>query len=76
VTRNEKDTRLELIDPLLAAAGWSTDLIEEEYSFRPGRLRLLGEQTVRDEPQFVDYVLRDEPRGLTEVVKQVEAIGS
>src|SRR3546814_16773472 len=53
----------QLIDPLLADAGWTPALIEEEYVYRAGRLRLLGEQTVRDEPQFIDYVLRAEPRG-------------
>lgn len=60
---SERETRTQLIDPLLAAAGWDESLVEEEYRYRPGRLRLLGEQTVRDEPQFVDYVLRAEPRG-------------
>ncbi len=63
VTLNEKDTRLQLIDPKLAAAGWRDGLVDEEYMYRPGKLRLLGDQTVRDEPQFVDYVLRAEPRG-------------
>ncbi|MEW2129023.1 DEAD/DEAH box helicase family protein [Streptomyces sp. NPDC005435] len=60
---NEKETRLQLIDPLLAAAGWADELVDEEYMYRPGKLRLLGDQTVRDSPQFVDYVLRTEPRG-------------
>ncbi|MFC7973961.1 DEAD/DEAH box helicase family protein [Streptomyces cinereoruber] len=60
---NEKETRLQLIDPLLAAAGWADGLVDEEYMYRPGKLRLLGDQTVRDNPQFVDYVLRTEPRG-------------
>lgn len=63
VTMNERETREQLIDPLLADAGWTPALIEEEYVYRAGRLRLLGEQTVRDEPQFIDYVLRAEPRG-------------
>ncbi|WP_416754649.1 DEAD/DEAH box helicase family protein [Streptomyces sp. FW42] len=60
---NEKETRLQLIDPLLATAGWTDGLVDEEYMYRPGKLRLLGDQTVRDTPQFVDYVLRTEPRG-------------
>ena len=60
---DERETRKQLIDPLLAAAGWSDDQIEEEYVYRPGKLRLLGEQTVRDEVQYVDYVLRTHPRG-------------
>lgn len=67
----ERETRLQLIDPLLASAGWAGALVEEEYVYRPGRLRLLGEQTVRDEPQFVDYVLRADPRGA--ILAAVEA---
>lgn len=63
MTLSERETRTQLIDPQLAAAGWTDALVEREYQYRPGRLRLLGEQTVRDEAQFVDYVLRAEPRG-------------
>lgn len=64
VTLSEKETREQLIDPMLAAAGWGGGLIEEEHVYRPGKLRLLGEQTVRDAPQYIDYVLRAEPRGM------------
>lgn len=63
MNRDERQTRATLIDPLLRSSGWAEDQVEREYAYRPGKLRLLGEQTVRDEPQFVDYVLRDEPRG-------------
>ncbi|AWG70732.1 MULTISPECIES: DEAD/DEAH box helicase family protein [Mycobacteroides] len=63
MTLNEKETRLQLVAPKLAASGWNSGLVDEEYMYRPGKLRLLGDQTVRDEPQFVDYVLRAEPRG-------------
>ncbi len=63
VTLTEEETRLQLIDPKLAIAGWTGGRIEEEYMYRPGKLRLLGDQTVRDDPQFIDYVLRVEPRG-------------
>ncbi|GAA3143388.1 DEAD/DEAH box helicase family protein [Planomonospora alba] len=63
MTLNEKETRLQLIDPLLHAAGWTGGLVDEEYKYRPGKLRLLGDQTVRDQAQYVDYVLRAEPRG-------------
>jgi type I restriction enzyme R subunit len=63
VALNESETRLQLIDPLLAAAGWTGGLVDEEFMYRPGKLRLLGDQTVRDEPQFADYVLRAQPRG-------------
>ena len=60
----EADTRAKLIDPMIKANGWSEDLIEREYLYRKGRVRLIGEQTVRDRPQYADYVLRDRPRGL------------
>lgn len=63
MTLNESETRLQLIDPLLAAAGWTGGLIDEEFMYRPGKLRLLGDQTVRDEPQFADYALRAAPHG-------------
>lgn len=71
MNRNETQTRADLIDPLLQSSGWSSDLVESEHAYRPGKLRLLGEQTVRDEPQFVDYVLRGEPRGV--ILAAVEA---
>ncbi|GCE76004.1 hypothetical protein CBZ_10600 [Cellulomonas biazotea] len=63
MTRSEQETRVELIDPMLVTAGWRDALIEREYAHRAGRVRLLGEQPVRDDPQFADYVLRGEPRG-------------
>ncbi|MGZ4432750.1 MAG: DEAD/DEAH box helicase family protein [Trebonia sp.] len=63
MTLNEAETSVQLIDPLLAAAGWTGGLVDEEFMYRAGKLRLLGNQTVRDEPQFADYVLRAEPRG-------------
>src|SRR5947208_13552908 len=69
--RSEKETRLELIDPRLEAAGWTAAFVEREYPYKKGRIRLIGEQTVRDEPQFVDYLLRGEPRGL--ILAVVEA---
>lgn len=68
---SEYETRLQLIDPLLASAGWVDDLVEEEHVYRPGRLRLLGEQTVRDQKQLVDYILRADPRGA--ILAAVEA---
>ncbi len=64
MTLDESETRARLIDPLLASAGWTADQVEEEYVYKPGKIRLLGEQSVRDEPQYVDYVLRAEPRGV------------
>jgi type I restriction enzyme R subunit len=61
---SEAETRAKLIDPKIKAGGWSEDLIEREYLYRKGRVRLIGEQTVRDTPQYADYVLRDKPKGL------------
>lgn len=60
---NEADTRAKLIDPRLLADGWGEPLIEREYTYRRGRVRLVGEQSIRDQPQFCDYVLRDSARG-------------
>lgn len=68
---SEADTRAKLIDPKLHAAGWDEQLIQREFPYRKGRIRLLGEHTTRDAPQFVDYVLRDRPRG--EMLAVVEA---
>ncbi|MEU0236494.1 EcoAI/FtnUII family type I restriction enzme subunit R [Nocardiopsis sp. NPDC006198] len=60
---NEADTRAKLIDPKLVAAGWSEAVIEREFTYKRGRVRLVGEQSIRDQPQFCDYVLRDGARG-------------
>lgn len=60
---SEADTRAKLIDPQLRAAGWAEPLITREFPYKRGRIRLIGEQTVRDSPVFVDYLLRDAPRG-------------
>ncbi|MDP9250360.1 MAG: hypothetical protein M3O78_03210 [Chloroflexota bacterium] len=59
--RSEARTRVELIDPALADAGWDAAKIEREYPYKRGRIRLVGDETTRDEPQFVDYVLRTGP---------------
>jgi len=63
VKRNEALTRQELVDPALTRAGWVEGLVEREYAYRAGRIRLLGEHTLRDEPQFIDYILRARPHG-------------
>ena len=68
---SEADTRVKLIDPQLHAAGWSEPLIQRELPYKKGRVRLIGEHTTRDKPQFVDYVLRDSPHG--EILAVVEA---
>jgi type I restriction enzyme R subunit len=68
---NEADTRANLIDPKLLAAGWGQQLIQREFPYKKGRVRLIGEHTTRDAPQFVDYALRDRARG--EILAVVEA---
>src|SRR4051794_8030186 len=60
---SEADTRAKLIDPRLRDAQWTEQLIQREFPYKRGRVRLIGEHTTRDTPQFVDYVLRDAPRG-------------
>jgi type I restriction enzyme, R subunit len=60
---SEADTRSKLIDPRLYAAGWDEPRIRREFPYKRGSIRLVGEHPTRDHPQFVDYVLRDEPRG-------------
>jgi type I restriction enzyme R subunit len=68
---NEADTRANLIDPRLVQAGWTGDLLQREFPYRSGRVRLIGELTARDSPQFVDYVMRDRARG--EILAVLEA---
>lgn len=60
---SEADTRSKLIDPRLHAARWDEPLIQREFPYKRGRIRLVGEHTARDQPQFVDYVLREQARG-------------
>jgi len=61
---NEADTRAQLIDPKLKAAGWSGSLITREHFYRrdqpytAGRIYLLGDEAHRREPRRVDYLLR------------------
>jgi len=54
---NEADTRAELIDPLLTAAGWGMvdgSRIRREFSMTPGRIEGGGR---RGKPLTADYVL-------------------
>lgn len=54
---NEAETRAELIDPALTAAGWGGvegSRIRREYLISPGRIEGLGR---RGKPQKADYVL-------------------
>lgn len=55
---SEADTRVKLIDPRIHSAGWTEAEIQRELMYKRGRVRLIGEQTLRDQPQFADYVLR------------------
>lgn len=64
VTRSEAEVRRDLIDPKLEQAGWVDELVDREYLYFRGRVRLIGEDTVQDVPQYADYVLRDRPDGL------------
>ena len=54
---NEAETRAELIDPLLTAAGWGVvegSRIRREFSITPGRIEGGGR---RGKPLTADYVL-------------------
>ncbi len=62
--RNEADTRAQLIDPQLEAAGWAATQIGREHFYRrdaqytDGRIVLRGERAHHREARKVDYVLR------------------
>jgi type I restriction enzyme R subunit len=54
---NEAETRAELVDPLLAAAGWGVvegSRIRREFAITPGRIEGGGG---RGKPLTADYVL-------------------
>jgi len=54
---NESETRAELIDPALKAAGWGVvdgSYIKREYQITQGRLQGAGQKT---KPEIADYVL-------------------
>ena len=56
---NERDTRLQLIDPKLATAGWE---VERELCIGPGRVNFSGDSadSMYDSSQSIvaDYLLR------------------
>lgn len=57
---NEAETRAELIDPAIAAAGWSTvpgSRVAREQRITLGRLHGHGGQRPRSQGDFADYVL-------------------
>ncbi len=64
---NEAETRAELIDPALKAAGWGVvegSRIQREYSINQGRLQGAGQRSRRD---IADYVLTYRNRKLAVV---------
>ena len=60
---NEADTRAQLIEPKLQAAGWTGSQIIREHFYRrdhrytAGRIYLIGDEARRREPRRVDYLL-------------------
>ncbi len=61
---NEADTRANLVEPKLRAAGWTDNQVTREFFYHrdhvyaPGRVILVGERIRRGEPRRVDYLLR------------------
>ena len=61
---NEAETRAKLIDPALKRSGWGENQIEREHYFSKaykvtaGRIYLVGDESRRRKPQYVDYLLR------------------
>jgi type I restriction enzyme, R subunit len=78
--RDEAATRRDLIDPALTQAGWSADLIEREYMYKQGRVRLIGDEVFRERPQYIDYVLclvaNAAPVAIVEAKAESKAIGA
>lgn len=61
---NEADTRANLIEPKLKAAGWTDQQVTREFFYQrdhqyaPGRIVLAGDQVKRAKARKVDYLLR------------------
>lgn len=61
---NEADTRANLIDPHLRAAGWTDQAVTREFYYlrdrvyAPGRVILVGAEARRAQARRVDYLLR------------------
>jgi type I restriction enzyme R subunit len=61
---NEADTRVNLVEPKLKAAGWSDRQVTREFFYQrdhkytEGRIILVGDQVRRGQPRKVDYLLR------------------
>lgn len=54
---NEADTRVKLIDPQLKSPNWDDQNILREYTITAGKVNIFGDQVVRDEKEFADYLL-------------------
>lgn len=73
--RNEAETRAELIDPALAAAGWGMPQggrVAREHTITLGRLIGAGQRGVRD---IADYVLIHKDRRLAVIEAKKESLG-
>ena len=72
MTRNERQTCIELIEPALASAGWD---FEAQLRIGPGRVNITGD-SMYDEMQAIvaDYLLRYRgvPLGILEVKQEAE----
>jgi type I restriction enzyme R subunit len=61
---NEADTRANLIEPKLRAAGWTDKQVTREFyyvkdlEYAPGRIILIGNDVRRGKPRRLDYLLR------------------
>jgi type I restriction enzyme R subunit len=64
MARNEADTRADLIDPRLKAAGWTSSQVTREHyynrdhAYTAGRIHLRGDRARHGQPRRVDYLLR------------------
>jgi type I restriction enzyme R subunit len=64
MSRNEADTRAELIDPQLKSAGWTASQVTREHfyhrdhAYTAGRIYLRGDRAGHGQPRRADYLLR------------------
>ena len=54
----EADTCRKYVLPRLYDAGWTDEHIQQEKSFAPGQIKVLGTKTRRGSPKRADYLLR------------------
>jgi type I restriction enzyme R subunit len=54
----EADTCRKYVLPRLYGAGWKDEHIQQEKSFAPGQIKVLGTSTRRGSPKRADYLLR------------------